>query len=166
MGFEKGQGNYVPQTESDQKMWLSNRISFEGRNALFVGLGYTAFAGISNNKTVAKIACTYNKPNGQTVVPECYKRQALADVPIRNIRWLGGKLGKQLIEAGLQTMGDIQPLDVENELVPIIGCEKARWVKEISLGICGEEVNEKQGPKSSGAIKTFKPINSLEKILK
>ena len=101
MGFEKGQGNYVPQTESDQKMWLANRIAFEVRKAIFDELGYTASAGISNNKTVAKIACTYNKPNGQTVVPECYKRQALADVPIRNIRWLGGKLGKQLIEAGL-----------------------------------------------------------------
>ena len=59
------------------------------------------------------------------MVPERYVRQALAEVPIKNIRWLGGKLGKSLRDAGLETMGDIQPLDVEHELVPIIGYEKA-----------------------------------------
>ena len=77
------------------------------RKAIFDELGYTASAGISHNKTVAKIACTYNKPNGQTIVPDRYKERALADVPIKNIRWLGGKLGKQLRDAGLETMGDI-----------------------------------------------------------
>ena len=54
----------MPQTESDKKMWLANRIAFEVRTAIYDELGYTASAGISNNKTVAKIACTYNKPNG------------------------------------------------------------------------------------------------------
>ena len=63
-------------------------------------------------------------------------------------------------------MGDIQPLDVEHELVPLIGYEKAQWVKDLSMGVCGEEVNEKTGPKTSGSIKTFRPIHTLEKILK
>lgn len=89
----------------------------------------------------------------------------MKDVPIRDIRWLGGKLGKTLLESGLETMGDIQQLDVEHELVPLIG-EKAQWVKDLSLGLCDEEVNEKAIPKSASGIKTFKPIYSLEKILK
>ena len=73
MGFEKGgHGCFTPETEKDQKMWLANRIAFQVRQAIFDELGYTASAGISYNKTVAKIACTYNKPNGQTVVPERY----------------------------------------------------------------------------------------------
>lgn len=88
-------------------MFLANRIAAEVRQAVYDELGYTASAGISYNKTVAKIACTYNKPNGQTIVPECYVKQALAQVPIKNIRWLGGKLGQQLRDAGLTTMGDI-----------------------------------------------------------
>ena len=125
MGFEKGEGRFLPETEKDQRMWLANRIAAEVRKAVYDELGYTASAGISHNKTVAKIACTYNKPNGQTVVPERYVKQALAGVPIKNIRWLGGKLGQQLRDAGLHTMGDIQPLDVELEIVPIIGYEKA-----------------------------------------
>ena len=71
-----------------------------------------------------------------------------------------------MLDAGLETMGDIQKLDVEHELVPLIGYEKAQWVKDLSMGVCGEQVNEKTGPKSAGSIKTFKPIYSLEKILK
>jgi nucleotidyltransferase/DNA polymerase involved in DNA repair len=43
---------------------------------------------------VAKIACSDYKPNGQSVVPMRYIKTALALVPIRNIRMLGGKLGK------------------------------------------------------------------------
>ncbi len=75
-------------------MWLANKISAEVRQAIYDELGYRASAGIANNKTVAKIACTYNKPNGQTVVPARHVLKALSTVPIKNVRWLGGKLGK------------------------------------------------------------------------
>ena len=112
MGFEKGEGKFHPETDQEQCMWLTNRIAAEVRKAIFEELGYTASAGISNNKTVAKIACNYNKPNGQTIVPERYVKRALAQVPIKNMRWLGGMLGQRLRDAGLNTMGDIQPLDV------------------------------------------------------
>ena len=166
MGFEKGEGKFHPETDQEQCMWLTNRIAAEVRKAIFEELGYTASAGISNNKTVAKIACNYNKPNGQTIVPERYVKQALAQVPIKNMRWLGGMLGQRLRDAGLNTMGDIQPLDVENDIVPLVGYEKAQWIKDLSLGVCGEQVMEKKGPKSAGAIKTFQPVYSLENILK
>ena len=121
MGFPKGEGLFIPDTENDKKLWLANELAFKIRKAIKNELGYNASAGISVNKTVAKIACTYNKPNGQTVVPKRYLKIALSDVPIRNIRMLGGKLGKQLKEAGLETMGEIQTLDVTHELMPIVG---------------------------------------------
>ena len=92
-----------------------------------------------------------------------YYTKALFKVPIKSIRMLGGKLGKSLREAGLETMGDIQPLDVEHELIPLVG-EKAQWVKNIAMGICEEEVNEKILPKSASAIKTFKEIHSFEMV--
>ena len=79
---------------------------------------------------------------------------------------LGGKLGKSLRDAGLEMMGQIQTMDVEHELVPLIGYEKAQWVKDLSLGLCDEEVVEKQAPKTASAIKTFKEIYSFEKIVK
>ena len=166
MGFEKGEGHYFPYTEKDKKIFLANQIAYQARKAIFDELGYHASAGISTNKTVAKVSSSSNKPNGQTVVPERYIQRALADVPIKSIRFLGGKLGKQLRENGLEKMGDIQTLDVENDLAPLIGIENAQWVKGLSLGICDEMVTEKKIPKSAGAIKTFRQINSFEKIQK
>jgi len=47
-------------------------------------------------------------------VPARYYLQALAEVPIRNIRMLGGKLGKQLREAGIKKMGEVQLLTVKD----------------------------------------------------
>lgn len=49
--------------------------------------------------------------------------------------------------------------------MPLVG-EKANWVKSVSLGLCDEEVCEKVIPRTASGIKTFKPIYSLEKILK
>jgi len=92
--------------------------------------------------------------------------KALSNVPIRDMRWLGGKIGKLLNDAGLERMGDIQELDAAADLAPLVGLEKAQWIKNLSLGICTEEVNEKSIPKTASAIKTFKPIHSLEKTLK
>ena len=63
-------------------------------------------------------------------------------------------------------MGDIQPLDVEQDLAPLVGYDSAAWIKALSLGKCDEMVNIKKIPKSAGAIKTFKPISSFEKITK
>lgn len=107
MGHEKGHGGFVPESEKDQKLFLASELSLAIRQAIRKELGYNASCGISHNKTVAKISASENKPNGQSVVPERYFKLALSKVPIQNIRWLGGKIGKQLKDAGLETMGDI-----------------------------------------------------------
>jgi nucleotidyltransferase/DNA polymerase involved in DNA repair len=61
-------------------------------------------------------------------------------------------------------MGDIQYVELD-DLVPIVGGQ-AQWIYDLSRGICNENVSEKLAPKSASAIKTFKEIFSLEKILK
>jgi nucleotidyltransferase/DNA polymerase involved in DNA repair len=120
MGFPTGEGGFLPETEEDKKLFLASDIAHQARKAIKLELGYNASAGISLNKTVAKISCGDNKPNGMTVVPRRYFKKALEKVPIKSIRMLGGKLGKQLREAGLETMGDIQPLDLD-DLIPLVG---------------------------------------------
>ena len=64
LGFEKGEGHYTPDTEKDKKIFLANQIAHQARKAIYDELGYHASAGISINKTVAKVASSYNKPNG------------------------------------------------------------------------------------------------------
>ena len=64
MGFPKGEGRFLPVEPIDQKLYLANEIAFQVRDRIRQELGYNASAGISHNKTVAKIACADNKPNG------------------------------------------------------------------------------------------------------
>lgn len=61
-------------------------------------------------------------------------------------------------------MGDIQELEVD-DLVPLVGAQ-AIWIKELSVGICKEEVAEKTVPRTASAIKTFRDIRTFEKVLR
>ena len=64
MGHDLGIGSFNPETEEEKKLFLANEIAFQVRQQIKTELGYNASAGISHNKTVAKIACGENKPNG------------------------------------------------------------------------------------------------------
>ena len=72
MGYPMTEGRFEPESQHDQKLWLATEIAAQVRTSIFKELGYTASAGISHSKTVAKIACSDNKPNGQSVVPARY----------------------------------------------------------------------------------------------
>ena len=60
MGFGKvgevADGAFVPETILEKKLFLASQIAKNLRDAIFNELGYIASAGISYNKTVAKIA--------------------------------------------------------------------------------------------------------------
>ena len=77
------------------------------RAALHAELGYRASAGVSFNKTVAKIAGSQNKPNGQTIVPLRYIKEALAPVKISKIRFFGGKVSELFGRLDMETIGQI-----------------------------------------------------------
>ena len=47
----------------------------------------------------------------------------------------------------------------------IVGPNQAQWIKDLSCGICHEEVNEKTVPKSASSIKTFKECYQFPKVL-
>jgi len=64
MGHDKGVGRFKPESEEERKLFLANEIAFQIRQQIKTELDYNASAGISHNKTVAKIACGENKPNG------------------------------------------------------------------------------------------------------
>eukprot|EP00350_Pseudokeronopsis_sp_OXSARD2_P007719 CAMPEP_0170563990 /NCGR_PEP_ID=MMETSP0211-20121228/70222_1 /TAXON_ID=311385 /ORGANISM="Pseudokeronopsis sp., Strain OXSARD2" /LENGTH=48 /DNA_ID= /DNA_START= /DNA_END= /DNA_ORIENTATION= len=48
-------------------MFLTAQIAFQIREAIKQATGYNASAGISHNKTLAKLGSAHNKPDGQTV---------------------------------------------------------------------------------------------------
>lgn len=111
MSFPKGQGSFVPETLYEKKLFFANEIAKNLRDAIYNELGYRASAGISYNKTVAKIASSQNKPNAQTVVPIRYLERAMAPIEIGKIRFCGGKIGEVLNQHEIKTMGDVLKLE-------------------------------------------------------
>jgi len=142
-------------------LYLANRIAKDLRDSIYNELKYRASAGISFNKTCAKIASSQNKPNAQTLVPIRYMKRALAPIEIYKIRFCGGKISEALFESkGIKTMGQIQNLDA-SDLTDILNNDhdKAIWLKKLALGICNEVVAQKGPPNSASGIKTFRRIS-------
>ncbi len=63
--------------------------------------------GISETKSIAKIASDLNKPNGIAIVPNEKIPEILYSLPVRKIIGVGKKTEQVLIRKGLKTIGDI-----------------------------------------------------------
>lgn len=81
-------------------------IISELRLAIWNELSYTCSAGIAHNKTLAKIASAMNKPNRQTIIPMAAVPDLMETLPMKKIRYLGGKLGAELESLGIESAGD------------------------------------------------------------
>lgn len=130
---------------------------------------FTLSAGVSANKTLAKLASGMKKPNRQTIIdPEGGALQKLFHpLPIGRIRGLGGKFGAEVGEKlGVETVGDLAkvPLaDIERHYPPRPGeADTARFLFDISRGACDEEVADRTLAKSVGCGKTFRNHLALD----
>lgn len=130
------------------------------RTAVFDALGFTMSAGISINKTVAKLGASYGKPDGQAVVfPELIPK-LMEETTIRKCRNMGGKVGKavlSLLPEDEDRMGSIARLLSINDLAQKLGRETAQRVFNVARGVDKEAVQETKGAltKSITAFKSF-----------
>ncbi|KUF78308.1 DNA polymerase eta [Phytophthora nicotianae] len=101
-----------PLTDNERLLCIGAEISREIRHAVYSKLGYTCSTGIAGNKLLAKLASPLNKPNGQVVVASRFVTDLMKILPMRKIRGLGGKLGKQLesiyssLDSGVSEQGE------------------------------------------------------------
>ncbi|KAG3001087.1 hypothetical protein PC121_g19976 [Phytophthora cactorum] len=139
-----------------------DEISREIRQAVYSKLGYTCSTGIAGNKLLAKLASPLNKPNGQVVVAPRFVTDLMKSLPMRKIRGLGGKLGKQLesiyASLGPEALGEateetFKKLSADTflqrcglaELTKHVGQETAAYVHRICQGSDDDEpVEEKK----------------------
>ena len=75
-------------------------------------LGLTVSAGVAANKSVAKIASDYRKPDGLTVVEPGQEQQFLDPLPIERLWGAGPTTCRSLRLLGVQTIGDLARLSV------------------------------------------------------
>ncbi|NXB32524.1 POLH polymerase, partial [Eulacestoma nigropectus] len=127
----------------------------EIRVAVEAATGFRCSAGISHNKTLAKLACGLNKPNRQTLVSARLVPQLFSQLPVSSIRNLGGKLGTAITDIlGIEYIGELTQFS-ETELQTHFGDKTGSWLYDLCRGIEEEPVKNRYLPQSIGCSKNF-----------
>ena len=126
------------------------------RGAVLSELGYALSAGIAHTKMIAKLASARHKPNQQTIVPRAHVPALLAELPLRDVRGLGGLLGERVAAAfpGVRFAGELSTIPLDH-LKRCFGHETALWLEAVASGRHDEPVRESLAPKSLNACKSF-----------
>ncbi|KAL4003789.1 impB/mucB/samB family protein [Acanthocheilonema viteae] len=122
---------------------------------------FNCSAGIGSSKMIAKLVCSRHKPGQQTIVfneaiPKIFKY-----TPINEVRNLGGKLGRALMEKfDIKTMGELSKISMSNlnESFPT----QSKWVYNIARGIDEEKVTARDKQSSVAVSKNFPGSNALK----
>ncbi|PWN31272.1 DNA/RNA polymerase [Meira miltonrushii] len=127
------------------------------RKAVLEQNGYSTSAGIASNKTLAKLCSGYRKPNNQTTLLPRAVPAFLRDLPVGKIRFLGGKLGKEIGDLwDAITVGDLWSVPLES-MQAHFGPEAA-WVHAVLRGIDHSPVSARIANKTMLASKNLRPV--------
>lgn len=157
------------ETEDDDPDWddiamlIGSEIIRSIRKAVRNQLRYTCSAGIAQNKMLAKLGAGHRKPNQQTIVRNRAVQQFLSEFKFTKIRYLGGKLGDDVVSTfGTDTISELLKVPKE-QLKRKLGDDTGTWVYQTVRGIDHSEVNSRTQIKSMLSAKSFRPsINSFE----
>ncbi|NXW78232.1 POLH polymerase, partial [Hirundo rustica] len=139
----------------DLQLTMGAVIVEEIRVAVEEATGFRCSAGISHNKTLAKLACGLNKPNRQTLVSARFVPQLFSQLPVSSIRNLGGKLGTAITDIlGVEYIGELTQFS-ETELQTHFGDKTGSWLYDLCRGIEEEPVKDRYLPQSIGCSKNF-----------
>jgi len=116
--------------------------------------GLTCSIGIAPNKTIAKVASDFIKPDGLTVVEQGRAREFLAPLPVKKIPGVGPKNEQMLKKMGIEQIGQLASCDVQ-KLVAKFGSKYGKRLHLIANGIDESEVEEEWERKSLSREMTF-----------
>lgn len=150
-------------SEFDVRLATGAGIACRIRGALLEELGFTASAGISFNKVLAKIGSGLNKPNQMTVIPIRAVGALMASLPLRKIPGFGGKVGDALQALGCTTAGDVEALSM-GALSELFGPEKAQSIVNAVQGKTMDKVQARERPKSMLAAKSFSATSDMNDL--
>jgi DNA polymerase eta len=148
------------------------QVSHWIRTDVWNALGFTMSSGISTNKTMAKLAASYGKPNGQAVLHPHNFGNIMNTTMIRKVRNFGGKLGKEVIRKVLEGKEDATMGNLAQVPLPLLqhhlSQETAQFVYSACRGIDCEAVKETAGAlvKSITAFKSFTATTNRREIQK
>ena len=138
-------------------------FALEVKQEVEVKEGLTCSIGVAPNKSSAKIASDFQKPDGLTVVPPEKLQDFLAVLPASVINGIGKKTEVYLESIGVKTIGDLQKLNGK-DLVKRFG-KTGVWLWGVANGLERIEVREK-AMRSLSAEHTFdKDVSDKQAVL-
>lgn len=153
--------------ESEMRLAVGAMVAARARRAVseaFDGGVYTLSAGISNNKTLAKLASGLKKPNRQTLINASDPtplEKLFHPLPLSRIRGLGGQFGVKVSQDfNVSTVGQLSQVPLTT-LQSKLEAKTALFLYEISRGTCRDPVTPRTRPKSIASSKTFRGVNSI-----
>lgn len=88
------------------------KMGLMAKQYVFEASGLLCSIGVSGDKTTAKYAAKFKKPDGFTVIPPWEARDRLASVPVTELCGIAGGIGAFLAKHGVYTCGDIEKIPI------------------------------------------------------
>ena len=148
---------------ADQSLRLAIPLAREIKEQIRSQRQLTASIGIASNKLLAKLASDHQKPDGLTVIEEANKVEFLRPLPVRVLHGVGSVTERQLNDAGLETVGDLQ--DFPGDLTALVG-SFAKTLREYALGIDDRPLDLSTEVKSISSENTFLHDTADRQILR
>ncbi len=138
-------------TASQRLFGSGEEIAEKIRAAVKEELGLTVSIGVSFNKTTAKLASEFKKPDAVSVVTRENYEKIVYPLPVTDLLYVGKSTAEVLGRYGLKTVGDVANAD-EEWLIKILG-KRGRQLRICARGEENEPVKplaEKDEVKSIG----------------
>ena len=144
---------YLDVTHSTQCQGSATWIAQELRDRIYQTRQLTASAGIAPNKSLAKIASDWHKPNGQMVIRPEDIPDFIAQLPVRKLFGVGPRMEERLNALNIKTCSDLQHYSIEflSKKFGTIG----QRLYELARGIDNRPVNPDRNRKSISVEETY-----------
>lgn len=129
--------------------WIAKEI----RERIYQTRGLTASAGIAPNKSLAKIASDWHKPNGQKVIAPADVKDFMLTLPARKLFGVGPVMEHRLLQLGVKICKDLQTFSRER-LHDNFGAMGER-LYDLARGIDERAVNPSRIRKSISVEETY-----------
>ena len=150
---KRNPGGELDVTENLRGLPTASDTAAEIRARVFADTSFTASAGISYNKFLAKLASDMRKPNGQFVIPPQRGEEFIESLPVKKFHGVGPVTAEKLNALGVHTAADLKAKSLEF-LQQHFG-KSGAWYYTIARGEDDRPVEPNRPRKSSGSETTF-----------
>ncbi len=135
-GFEKVSIDeaFIEITESCKNYYdIAKDMGIRIKEEIKANENITCSVGIAPNKLIAKMASSFQKPDGITVVRPNDVKDFLKPMPVKKLWGIGKVTEEKLYEIGIRTVSELASCDVM-ELISSFGKSKGMWLKNAANG--------------------------------